>query len=375
MGSPVDDTFAMRLAARRGAGTNLPTGSRTVFEDRLGADFGGVRIHNDAEANAMARAIGAIAFTAGTDIYVATDRQPDQRILSHELTHVLQQRLLPRDSGLIQRMIACPDRLEDRQPTPAGWQSYHGDSSWFHCGFRVILEDRVPTRDDPQNECVYDHQGALVGPGHPYEGCRGTPNQYDSADAPLRHTLIDSGGIVRAGAPAFATSRVHTVVTAIVAAIEAVETTRTMIRSAADGLADWIAVGVLTAAASVEPGNWVFQGLPARSVRHLNVIGAVLSSASLVPNLDVLLRNLTRRLDSYAISELVGELAADISSVDTTTAGGNPAVTVASLAELNLVSLIELLRSRGLLRFVRPPEDVGRERLAAARAAAPPRTP
>ncbi len=323
----------------------------------------------------MTRSIGAMAFTAGSDIYLASDRQPDRRVLAHELTHVIQQDSMRSPIGIIQRMVACPDRLEDQQPTPTGWQSYHGDSSWFHCGFRGILEDRVPTPDDPQNECFYDHQGTLVDRSHPYAGCMGTPNQYDSANAPARHTLIDEGGIVRAGLPAFTTSRVHSVMTAIVSAIKVVETTRTIIRSASDGLADWIALGVLAAAASVEPANWVFQGLPARSVRHLNVIGAVLSSASLVPNLDVLLRNLTRRLDSYEISDLVGEIAADVSSVDATTGRGSGPVTTASLSELNAISLVELLRSRGLLRFVRPPDEIARERLATARAGAPVQTP
>ena len=107
----------------------------------------------------------------------------------------------------IQRMDACPPTLQG--PTPSGWQSYHGDPSVFHCGFRGILEDRRPTSDDPQNECFYDHSGVLVDESHPFSGCRGTPNQYDSDEHPILHALIDSGGIVRAGVPAFVESRVH----------------------------------------------------------------------------------------------------------------------------------------------------------------------
>jgi hypothetical protein len=112
----------------------------------------------------------------------------------------------------LQRMAACPPSLGDSDPAPPGWKPYFGPSSVFHCGFRSILEDRAPTPDDPMNECVYDHSGTLVDEHHPYAGCRGTPDQYDSQSSPIRHFAIDSGGIVRAGAGAFLESRVHDVV-------------------------------------------------------------------------------------------------------------------------------------------------------------------
>ena len=55
----------------------------------------------------------------------------------------------------------------------------------------------------------YDHNGALVDEHHPFSGCRGTPNQYDSSQHPILYALIDSGGIVRSGGPAFFESRVY----------------------------------------------------------------------------------------------------------------------------------------------------------------------
>ena len=126
--------------------------------------------------------------------------------------------------AVVQRMVPCPAHLADTDPTPAGWKPYHGDSSVFHCGFRGILEDRAPTRDDPMNECFYDHSAVLVDTSHPYAGCGGTPDQYDSARDPGRHTVIDSGGILRAGLPAFVTSRIYTVEQAISGGIRTVAT-------------------------------------------------------------------------------------------------------------------------------------------------------
>jgi Domain of unknown function (DUF4157) len=190
-------------------GQPLDDSTRDFMESRFGTDFSGVRVHTDSQAAQSVGDVSALAYTVGSDIVFGSGQyapgtEGGKSLLAHELTHVVQQQ---DDDLSIQRMLACPATLHG--PTPPGWQSYHGDSSVFHCGYRGILEDRSPTRDDPQNECFYDHSGVLVDENHPFSGCGGTPNQYDSSEHPILHTLIDSGGIVRAGVPAFADSRIH----------------------------------------------------------------------------------------------------------------------------------------------------------------------
>lgn len=69
--------------------------------------------------------------------------------------------------------------------------------------------DKECTQDDPVNECCYDESRLLVTPGHLYEGCKGSPDQYDQTKYPLRHTILDSGGIIRSGGPAFRDSNLH----------------------------------------------------------------------------------------------------------------------------------------------------------------------
>ena len=69
---------------------------RAFFEPRLGSDFSQVRIHADARSAEMAEALNAEAFTFGRDIYFgAGKRRPGSRegdrLLAHELTHVVQQ--------------------------------------------------------------------------------------------------------------------------------------------------------------------------------------------------------------------------------------------------------------------------------------------
>jgi hypothetical protein len=112
------------------------------------------------------------------------------------------------DSDLaVQRMAPCPSAHPGA--TPPGWKQYFGNSSIFHCGYRGILEDRIPSPEDPQNECFYDNNGTLVDENHPHAGCRGTPNQYDSASSPISHFARDAGGILHSGWGAFWASRGH----------------------------------------------------------------------------------------------------------------------------------------------------------------------
>jgi hypothetical protein len=84
-------------------GRPLDQETRTFFEPRFGQDFSSVRIHTGAEAADSARSIDALAYTAGRDIvFGAGQFSPQtaqgQRLLAHELTHVLQQRSAPSPS-------------------------------------------------------------------------------------------------------------------------------------------------------------------------------------------------------------------------------------------------------------------------------------
>lgn len=67
------------------------------MESYLGHDFGQVRIHTDPKASESARAVNALAYTVGSDVVFRESQYAPhtiegQRLLAHELTHVLQQR-------------------------------------------------------------------------------------------------------------------------------------------------------------------------------------------------------------------------------------------------------------------------------------------
>lgn len=89
------DTAHAARAAQQG-GAPLSASQRAFFEPRLGRDLGHVRLHTGGTAAAGAQAVQARAYTLGRDIvFGAGEYAPHtpagQRLLAHELVHVLQQ--------------------------------------------------------------------------------------------------------------------------------------------------------------------------------------------------------------------------------------------------------------------------------------------
>ncbi len=83
----------LRHVGRGGLGRPLPEAVQKKMESFFGANFADVRVHVGAEAPA----IGALAFTLGSNIYFAPGQYDPmslrgQQLLGHELAHVVQQR-------------------------------------------------------------------------------------------------------------------------------------------------------------------------------------------------------------------------------------------------------------------------------------------
>jgi len=93
----------------RGGGEPLPESARAFFEPRFGYDFSHVQTHTGAHAAESAKAVKALAFTAGPNVVFGSGRyEPNtlegRKLLAHELTHVVQQTpFLSRKTTLIQR--------------------------------------------------------------------------------------------------------------------------------------------------------------------------------------------------------------------------------------------------------------------------------
>jgi len=122
----------------REPGKPLPGRTRSFFENRMGRDFGDVRIHTGTKADRVARSINARAFTLGSDIvFRSGEHRPGTRegkhLLAHELAHVIQHsgganRVLQRwvqncsHSGPVPRSVSNPGRVLMNQADNAGRQ-------------------------------------------------------------------------------------------------------------------------------------------------------------------------------------------------------------------------------------------------------------
>ena len=92
----VPEDASARIAAAQSGGSPLPLAARGQIESGLGADLSQVRVHDDIQADVLARDLAANAFTSGAHIFMrAGQYHPDTpeglRLLSHEAAHTLQQ--------------------------------------------------------------------------------------------------------------------------------------------------------------------------------------------------------------------------------------------------------------------------------------------
>jgi hypothetical protein len=94
------------IARARGGGSPLDPGVARRLEPSLGSSLSGVRVHADAGAAALARAVSARAFTVGDDIFFGSgEYRPGSAdgnsLIAHEVAHTIQQRGAPTSGPLL----------------------------------------------------------------------------------------------------------------------------------------------------------------------------------------------------------------------------------------------------------------------------------
>ena len=87
------DEEELQMKADTGNRTGMPDKVKTKMERAFNADFSDVRIYEGDQATS----VGALAYTQGTDIHFAPGKyrpetEEGQKLLGHELTHVIQQK-------------------------------------------------------------------------------------------------------------------------------------------------------------------------------------------------------------------------------------------------------------------------------------------
>ena len=98
-GGQVHPAVESTIAGTRGGGASLDAGVQDRLTPSLG-DLSDVRVHTDDTADRLNRSVSARAFATGTDVYFAKGEYSPgsaagDRLIAHELAHVVQQRGAP----------------------------------------------------------------------------------------------------------------------------------------------------------------------------------------------------------------------------------------------------------------------------------------
>jgi len=114
----------------RGGGQNLDPGVRRQMESSFGANFSGVRVHTDGQADSLSRTLNARAFTTGQDIFFRQGAyEPGssvgRELLAHELTHVVQQNGKSVSRAMSVSHPSDPHEVEAEQTARAIMQQEH----------------------------------------------------------------------------------------------------------------------------------------------------------------------------------------------------------------------------------------------------------
>jgi len=134
----VQPNIESHIHSLKGGGQPLLENDRAFFEPRFGRDFSQVRVHSDSAAADTAKSINARAFTLGNHVVIGSgeyhpNSRSGQRLLGHELTHVVQQ-----NDDKDERISRVPTRggIQEQPPrytysTNCGW------IDWSHAGTRI----------------------------------------------------------------------------------------------------------------------------------------------------------------------------------------------------------------------------------------------
>ena len=150
---------ALAREAANGVTEELPADLRRRLEQGLGADLSGMRVHTGAVADRLARALGAEAFTYGTDVFFrdgayAPGTPKGLWLLAHEAAHVAHQtgarsvtKGTPGDPWE-RDADRCADRIlaGRRAPTPA-YGPARVPAIQRHVSFEHRLLGDAPTED------------------------------------------------------------------------------------------------------------------------------------------------------------------------------------------------------------------------------------
>lgn len=186
----------------RSPGQPLDAATRAFMEPRFGHDFSQVRVHTDEKAARSARVVNALAYTVGQSVVFgdgqyAPHSNSGQRLLAHELTHVVQQH---QSTGTTSATLKIADSSSSEESEAMNNEHAIHKSTG---AVGIVLQ----RHDDPNQylsgtNAVFDSQGearmaalaeaTALGPGHTI-----THDPMPSRGLPHYHVVDPAGDRVR----------------------------------------------------------------------------------------------------------------------------------------------------------------------------------
>ncbi len=155
-------------------GQSLNSDTQSLMESRLGNDFSQVRIHNDTKAAESAQATHALAYTVGQHIVFGAEQYAPatyegQKLLAHELVHVVQQGAETRaaSAGFSQPTVhnsSAIDKPLEWEANALANQLYAGDASPPQLQVDGARLQKAPVPDDPSSPNLINQLGASTLP-------------------------------------------------------------------------------------------------------------------------------------------------------------------------------------------------------------------
>ncbi len=183
-GSNELDNYVSTLSS---SGQSLPESSRSFFEPRVGQDFSNVKIHTDSVAAKSAQSINALAYTTGNNIVFnqgqySTNTESGQRLMAHELTHVVQQGRKP-IQPMVQRDPMQPNQQNANMSEAEEQQRLRCNIKRTEPGFRMFNLCPPEIKTDVDDTIVQGLINTYLSKNN---------NNYEKAQKDLQQTEIEN---------------------------------------------------------------------------------------------------------------------------------------------------------------------------------------
>lgn len=155
-----DETDSAISAATSG-GRSLDGATKDRFEAGLGADLSNVKIHADGQSDTLCRSLSAEAFTTGSDVFFSSGTyqpgtKPGDRLLAHELTHVVQQQSAPVVSRSLFRKSDSDKKAQKMREDREAKKKAFMDQAMTQDGLDEITGEENQTTQSDADEAIDD---------------------------------------------------------------------------------------------------------------------------------------------------------------------------------------------------------------------------